>query len=106
MVTAGTDMARSCLSLIRLKRVVLVDTLEERIDGLLDALLSREVFNRDDREDVLGLSGPRARVRKVLDILECKGEEAANIFLCVVEQPETSSSAVGKSKERPLCLGE
>ena len=58
MVTAGKDVARSCLSLIRLKRVFLVDTLEERIDALLDVLLSREVFNRDDRDDVLCQSGP------------------------------------------------
>ncbi|CAL8327503.1 unnamed protein product [Lota lota] len=104
MVTAGREVARSCLSAIRLKRVVLVDTLEERIDSLLDVLLSREVFNRDDREDVLCQSGPRARVRKVLDILECKGEEAARAFLCVVDQPEIQSSVVGKSKDQPLSL--
>ncbi|CAL8376433.1 NLR family CARD domain-containing protein 3 [Gadus morhua] len=105
MVTAGKDVTGSCLSLIRLKRVSLVDTLEGRIDALLDVLLSREVFNRDDREDVLCQPGPRARVRKVLDILECKGEEAVNTFLSVVDQPETPSSAVGKSKDQPPSLG-
>ncbi|TMS01963.1 ADAMTS-like protein 1 [Larimichthys crocea] len=64
-------------------RVSLIDELEGRIDSLLDILVCREVFTRDDREEVLSCSGPRARVRKVLDILECKGEEAAKIFLSV-----------------------
>uniref|UniRef100_A0A8D3AHN6 NACHT domain-containing protein n=1 Tax=Scophthalmus maximus TaxID=52904 RepID=A0A8D3AHN6_SCOMX len=57
---------------IRVLRVSLVDELEGRIDSLLEILVSREVFTRDDREDVLCQLGPRSRVRKVLDILECK----------------------------------
>uniref|UniRef100_A0A3P9HS71 CARD domain-containing protein n=1 Tax=Oryzias latipes TaxID=8090 RepID=A0A3P9HS71_ORYLA len=62
---------------IRRLRVSLVDELEEQIDSLLEVLVTQEVFTRDDREDVLGHPGSRGRVRKVLDILECKGEEAA-----------------------------
>ncbi|KAE8279026.1 ADAMTS-like protein 1 [Larimichthys crocea] len=72
-----------CRDSTRVLRVSLIDELEGRIDSLLDILVCREVFTRDDREEVLSRSGPRARVRKVLDILECKGEEAATIFLSV-----------------------
>lgn len=101
------EKEQSCLEAIRVKRVSLVDEVEERIDSVLDVLLSREVFNRDDREEVLCQNvGPRAKVRKVLDILEGKGEEAAKIFLCVVSQQETTASnAVGKGKDPPLSSG-
>lgn len=60
-----------------------MDELEGRIDSLLDILVDRELFTRDDREEVSCLPGPRARVRRVLDILECKGEEVAMVFLSV-----------------------
>lgn len=81
----------SCLKAIRQLRVSLVDELEGRIDSLLDTLLQQELFSRDDREEVLCLPGPRARIRKVLDILECKGEEAASIFLSIRSQLQTST---------------
>ncbi|XP_069026459.1 NACHT, LRR and PYD domains-containing protein 3-like [Embiotoca jacksoni] len=77
------DVCNSCLTAVRALRVSLVDELEGQIDSLLDVLVTREVFTRDDREDAACQPGPRARVRKVLDILECKGEEAAGIFLSV-----------------------
>nr|XP_020481909.2 NACHT, LRR and PYD domains-containing protein 3-like [Labrus bergylta] len=77
------DGCNSSLTAIRVLRVSLVDELEGRIDSLLEVLVSREFFTRDDREEVLCQLGPRARVRKVLDILQCKGEEAANIFLSI-----------------------
>ncbi|KAM7372623.1 hypothetical protein PAMP_009778 [Pampus punctatissimus] len=59
------------------------DELEGRIDSLLEILVSREVFSEDDCEEVLCQLGPRARIRKVLDILECKGEEAVRTFLSI-----------------------
>ena len=68
-----------------------MDELEGRIDSLLEILVSQEVFTRDDREEVLCQLGPRARVRQVLDILECKGEEAAQTFLSVSSQQETQT---------------
>lgn len=98
----------SCLKAIRQLRVSLVDELEGRIDSLLDTLLRQELFSRDDREEVLCLPGPRARTRKVLDILECKGEEAASIFLSLRSQQQTSTQdgtrdhrqSVGKSYKK------
>lgn len=84
------EACASCLKVLRQLRVSLVDELEDRIDSLLDALLQQELFGRDDREEVLCLPGPRARTRKVLDIVEAKGEEAASIFLSLRGQQRTS----------------
>ncbi|XP_042368406.1 NACHT, LRR and PYD domains-containing protein 3-like isoform X2 [Plectropomus leopardus] len=78
-----TNDCNSCLTALGVLRVSLVDELEGRIDSLLEILVSQELFTRDDREEVLCLMGPRARVRKVLDILTCKGEEAARIFFSI-----------------------
>lgn len=83
----------SSLTAIRVLRVSLVDELEGQIDSLLEILVSREVFTRDDREEVLCQLGPRARVRKVLDILECKGEEAAKIFLYIISHHQQEAEA-------------
>ncbi|KAM7377423.1 hypothetical protein PAMA_013959 [Pampus argenteus] len=77
------DGCYSSLTAIRVLRVSLVDELEGRIDSLVEILVNGEVFSRDDREEVLCQLGPRARVRKVLDILECKGEEAVGTFLSI-----------------------
>ncbi|XP_066536365.1 NACHT, LRR and PYD domains-containing protein 3-like [Hoplias malabaricus] len=77
------DTAESCLRTLRELRVSLVDELEGQIDSLVDQLTAKHVFTRDDRELVLFEKGPRAKVRKVLDILDCKGEEAARIFISV-----------------------
>lgn len=71
------DGFNSCLIAVRVLRVSLVDELEGRIDSLLETLVNHGVFSRDDREEVFCHLGPRARVRKVLDIVQCKGEEAA-----------------------------
>ncbi|GAA6216237.1 protein NLRC3-like [Lates japonicus] len=100
------DGCNSCLISIRVLRVSLVDELEGRIDSLLEILVSREVFTRDDREEVLCHLGPRARVRKVLDILECKGEEAAKIFLSISshhqQEAQTHSKEVNTDQPQSL----
>lgn len=97
----------SCLTTIRVLRVSLIDELEGGIDSLLDILVCREVFTRDDREEVLSRSGPRARVRKVLDILECKGEEAAEIFLSVSSRHQQAAQTNSKegSTDQLLSVG-
>ncbi|XP_041840356.1 NLR family CARD domain-containing protein 3-like [Melanotaenia boesemani] len=82
------NVYNSCLTTVRVLRVSLVDELEGQIDSLLEALVSHDVFTRDDREEVVCQQGPRARVRKVLDILECKGEEAAEVFFNVRSHPQ------------------
>ncbi|XP_047464421.1 NACHT, LRR and PYD domains-containing protein 3-like isoform X2 [Mugil cephalus] len=72
LIMVEKDLCNSCLIAVRVLRVSLVDELEGQIESLVDVLVSREVFTRDDREEVLCQPGPRARVRKVLDIVECK----------------------------------
>ncbi|KAM8897845.1 NACHT, LRR and PYD domains-containing protein 3-like isoform 3-T3 [Spinachia spinachia] len=90
----------SCLTALGLLRVSLIDQLEGRIDSLLEILVCREVFTRDDREEVLCKSGPRARVRTVLDIVTCKGEEAAKVFLSISRhQQETQERRTELSVE-------
>ncbi|XP_048826494.1 la-related protein 7 isoform X1 [Brienomyrus brachyistius] len=98
------------LRVLRQCRVVLVDQLEEHIGSLLEQLLLRDVFTRDDREEVLCEGGPRAQVRKTLDIVDCKGEEAAAEFrlLCSrlkepgpvkQQQPDNYSKLIQRHKQ-------
>lgn len=100
-----TDGCSSCLTAIKVLRVSLVDELEGQIDSLLEILVIREVFTRDDREEVLCQLGPRARVRKVLDILECKGEEAAKIFLSISSQQEAQTHSKEGITHQPQSEG-
>uniref|UniRef100_A0AAQ4QSX5 NACHT domain-containing protein n=1 Tax=Gasterosteus aculeatus aculeatus TaxID=481459 RepID=A0AAQ4QSX5_GASAC len=72
LVMVEEDGCNSCLTALGALRVSLVDQLEGRIDSLLEILVGRELFTRDDREEVLCKLGARARVRTVLDILTCK----------------------------------
>ncbi|XP_055085036.1 protein NLRC3-like [Periophthalmus magnuspinnatus] len=92
----------SCLNSIQVLRVSLVDELEGRVESLLENLVTHGVFGRDDREQVLCHLGPRARVRQVLDIVQCKGEEAAKVFLsinsCSHLEPQSRPSG-GRSAE-------
>lgn len=75
------EASEPCLQSLRDRRVSLVDKLEFHIDSLIDVLFAKKVFTRDDREEIQYEKGPRGKVRKVLDILEGKGEEAAKIFI-------------------------
>ncbi|XP_017326626.2 NACHT, LRR and PYD domains-containing protein 1 homolog isoform X2 [Ictalurus punctatus] len=75
------EASEPCLQSLRDRRVSLVDKLEFHIDSLIDVLIAKKVFTRDDREEIQYEKGPRGKVRKVLDILEGKGEEAAKIFI-------------------------
>lgn len=91
------------LTTVRTLRLSLVDELEGRIDALLDDLVEQQLLNRDDREEVLGVPGPRARVRRLLDIVECKGEEAAKVLLNRREEATTArrqSAGTGTSGSR------
>lgn len=100
-----TDCCNFSLTAIRVLRVSLVDELEGQIGALVEILVSREVFTRDDREEVLCQMGPRARVRKVLDILECKGEEAAKIFLSIVSHHRQKAQTDSKQGNTDPSVG-
>ncbi|KAF5907054.1 NACHT, LRR and PYD domains-containing protein 3-like [Clarias magur] len=84
MTLSGTP--DPCLQSLRDRRVTLVDKLEFHIDSLIDVLVTKKVLTRDDREEIQYEKGPRGKVRKVLDILEGKGEEAARIFISASRQ--------------------
>lgn len=91
---AMTRTPVSCLRTLREMREGLVDQVEGHVDLVLETLVSREVFTRDDREEVLCERGPRGRVRKILDILDCKGEEAAGAFLLAISRPSDVKAEV------------
>ncbi|XP_034712890.1 NACHT, LRR and PYD domains-containing protein 3-like [Etheostoma cragini] len=95
------DGCYSCLEALRVLRVSLVDELEGRIESLLEILVSQEVFTRDDREEVLCQLGPRARVRYVLDIVACKGEEAAEVFLSIRRHHQQEDQEESKEGHTP-----
>lgn len=77
-----SETPKPYLRSLRDSRVSLVDKLEFHIDSLIDVLITKMVLTRDDHEEIQYEKGPRGKVRKVLDILEGKGEEAARIFIC------------------------
>lgn len=89
MTRSGTP--EPCLQSLRDRRVSLVDKLEFHVDSLIDVLIAKKVLTRDDREEIQYEKGPRGKVRKVLDILEGKGEEAARIFISASSHLEEST---------------
>ncbi|TSK82193.1 La-related protein 7 [Bagarius yarrelli] len=91
-----------CLQSLRDCRGSLVDKLEFHIDSLIDVLTTKKIFTRDDREEIQYEKGPRGKVRKVLDILEGKGEEAARIFISTSNHFETSKVKAGDESNQSL----
>ncbi|XP_033891289.3 NACHT, LRR and PYD domains-containing protein 3-like isoform X1 [Acipenser ruthenus] len=74
------------VKLLKDNRVTLVDELEDHIELILEEMVQRKEFTRDDCEVVKCESGPRMKVRKALDIVYCKGEDAANMFMFLYSQ--------------------
>lgn len=74
------------IKLLKENRVTLVDELEDHIELILEEMVQRKEFTRDDCEVVKCESGPRMKVRKALDIVYCKGEDAANMFMFLYSQ--------------------
>ncbi|KAM5191753.1 NACHT, LRR and PYD domains-containing protein 3-like [Mantella aurantiaca] len=68
-------------------RVQLVEELEECIDFILDQARQKHLLTKDDFEDVTYGAGPRRRVRRLLDLIDCLGEENASgfcdLFICI-----------------------
>nr|XP_015200607.1 PREDICTED: NACHT, LRR and PYD domains-containing protein 3-like [Lepisosteus oculatus] len=93
----------SSLTVLKERRATLVDELEDHIDGLLEEMVLKQAFTRDDREDVLCELGPRKRIRKLLDIIDCKGEEVAGMFLLTYNklyELKTEAAAEPKKEAR------
>ncbi|XP_078533601.1 NACHT, LRR and PYD domains-containing protein 12-like [Lissotriton helveticus] len=64
----------------------LIDELEASVDCILDKLLQGELITRDDHEDVAYERGPRKQVRRLLDIIDLRGEALASVFCSVCLQ--------------------
>ncbi|XP_018414478.1 PREDICTED: protein NLRC3-like [Nanorana parkeri] len=64
----------------RIHRFELVEELEEYIDTILDQARQKDLLTKDDLEDVAFGAGPRNRVRRLLDLIDCLGEENASVF--------------------------
>ncbi|XP_069486802.1 NACHT, LRR and PYD domains-containing protein 3-like [Ambystoma mexicanum] len=67
----------------------LIDELEGSMDCILGKLLQRDLLTRDDCEDVAYERGPRKQVRKLLDIIDLRGEELAVSFCSLCLQIKT-----------------
>ncbi|XP_066575852.1 NACHT, LRR and PYD domains-containing protein 3-like [Amia ocellicauda] len=97
------ELLMSSLKLLRELRVTLVDELEACVNYLMEQMVLREVLTRDDREEILINPGPRKRVRKLLDIIDCKGEEVASTFLSIYSKlNEVKAKVVPEPSEQAL----
>ncbi|XP_068126868.1 NACHT, LRR and PYD domains-containing protein 3-like [Hyperolius riggenbachi] len=67
-------------SFLQKNRVQLVDELGDCISFILDQARQEHLLTRDDYEEVAYAGGPRMQVRKLLDIIDCLGEENASLF--------------------------
>uniref|UniRef100_A0A8C5PRT6 Uncharacterized protein n=1 Tax=Leptobrachium leishanense TaxID=445787 RepID=A0A8C5PRT6_9ANUR len=70
----------STLSFLQTHRVSLINELEDCIDSIIDRGLEENLLSRDDHEDIAYENGPRKKVRKLLDIINCLGEQNASLF--------------------------
>ncbi|XP_030046611.1 NACHT, LRR and PYD domains-containing protein 3 [Microcaecilia unicolor] len=70
----------SSIMFLKRNREKLIDELADYIDCILDRFLQKELITKDDYEDAAYERGPRKQVRRLLDIIDCRGEELASIF--------------------------
>uniref|UniRef100_A0A3Q2QEI2 Nucleotide binding oligomerization domain containing 1 n=1 Tax=Fundulus heteroclitus TaxID=8078 RepID=A0A3Q2QEI2_FUNHE len=73
----------SCLNLLTRHRELLVSTLRS-IQCLLDNLLASGFFCEEDVEIVQRTVTKANQVRKILELIQCKGEEACEYFLFIL----------------------
>lgn len=74
------DKRGSSLLFLQEHRVELVDELEEYIDSILDQARQKYLLTKDDFEEITYGAGPRNKVRRLLDLIYCLGEENASVF--------------------------
>ncbi|KAM4706638.1 NACHT, LRR and PYD domains-containing protein 3-like [Discoglossus pictus] len=82
----------SSLHFLQRCRVKLVDELEVFIDSIVQNALQKKLISKDDSEDILYEGGPRKQVRKLLDIIDCLGEETASVFCSLFIQIKSTTS--------------
>ncbi|OCT99940.1 NLR family CARD domain-containing protein 3 [Xenopus laevis] len=95
----------SPLSFLKTQRGNLVDELEAYIDGIVQQALRETLISKDDYEDVVYERGPRKQVRKLLDIIDCLGEESAARFCYLFIQHSKLKKERSKSNANEYLKG-
>ncbi|XP_072261741.1 NACHT, LRR and PYD domains-containing protein 3-like isoform X2 [Pyxicephalus adspersus] len=75
-------------------RVQLVEELEEYIDLILDQARQKNLLTKDDFEEVTYAAGPRKQVRRLLDLIDCLGEDNASVFCEIFVQIKNSKRCI------------
>lgn len=83
-------------------RVELVEELEDCIDSILDQARQKKLLTKDDFEEVTHGAGPRKQVRRLLDIIDCLGEENASVFCDLFIQIKNSKNCM--ASENGKCI--
>ncbi|CAH2301248.1 NACHT, LRR and PYD domains-containing 3-like [Pelobates cultripes] len=91
--------SESSLSFIQTHRVNLIDELADYIDFIVDRGLEEHLLSKDDYEDITYERGPRKKVRKLLDIIDCLGEENASFFCSVFIQIKSANLTKQNTKQ-------
>ncbi|XP_061671001.1 nucleotide-binding oligomerization domain-containing protein 2 isoform X2 [Syngnathoides biaculeatus] len=84
------------------RRPSLVGELQGCVDGALDALLESGCFTQEDCRNVrLPVHTPSQQARRLLDHVSSKGESAANVVLCYIEEKQQSGYNLTTEKTTP-----
>ncbi|XP_023565708.1 nucleotide-binding oligomerization domain-containing protein 1 isoform X2 [Octodon degus] len=77
--------SHSCIRLLKVNRELLVTHIRN-IQCLVDNLLKNDYFSAEDAEIVYACPTQPDKVRKILDLVQSKGEEVSEFFLYVLQQ--------------------
>nr|XP_033812812.1 NACHT, LRR and PYD domains-containing protein 3-like [Geotrypetes seraphini] len=91
------ERGSSSIMFLKRNREKLIDELADDVNCILDQLLQKELITKDDYEDAAYERGPRKQVRRLLDIIDCLGEELASIFCSVCA--ELKERPCGKQRQ-------
>ncbi|KAG8454152.1 hypothetical protein GDO86_000699 [Hymenochirus boettgeri] len=93
------DVRVSPLSFLKKERGRLVDELEDYINLIVQQALLKQFISKDDYEDIVYERGPRKQVRKLLDIIDCLGDENAALFCSLFIQVKSIKPKKQTAKE-------
>uniref|UniRef100_A0A8C9FBB0 Nucleotide binding oligomerization domain containing 1 n=1 Tax=Pavo cristatus TaxID=9049 RepID=A0A8C9FBB0_PAVCR len=75
----------SCIALLKVHRELLVSKIRHT-QCLIDNLLNNEYFSTEDAEIVVQFPTQADKVRKILDLVQSKGEEVSEYFIRVLQK--------------------
>ncbi|XP_061621541.1 nucleotide-binding oligomerization domain-containing protein 2 [Phyllopteryx taeniolatus] len=98
----GPEVPGPVTRVLLTRRPSLVGELRGCVDGALEALLESGCFTQEDCRDVrLPVHTPSQQARRLLDHVSSKGESAANVVLCYIEQKQQSGYNLTTEKTTP-----